>query len=915
MSQSNQKSSINREPSLDIEQDECLLSKFSSNVCEDKSTIKSSKTNEKIKKSKKPRIKFLKLRKMINSELEAKSEKSNSFQNSSKIAGKNLIKSSNSLESTSSKSSILKSSSSLTSLITSFRTSISTSLLNSDNHSLNMVTATSSTNNLLPNYFSNLSDKELMDSKNEMKKETQRETIEKPSACFFKARSTSISGFEVKVADEKSKDSENVENLKNDATALGENGNKLSAPTARLLKHTQSLDHDLIPKASIDSMQSDDCINKLFENSQVHSENLLIETKKNSKKIEKKQIVRTESTDETSRTEKAAESSSEKQRERINDELGAERSTVLNSSQPIELIEKKETAKAFESNEKGEKKNVQKKNEIIDRLEKSKSNSNLSSMIEHNAGDRNAAEEEEVLAAIKLNTLNELNNSSIANTDYLKEPSSSSNLSTSRTKEGEKNISKSANGDLANSNAVKERRINEDELNSHFNSYLTPNGSNSENLKTKNLNNNSNNSRILNRKRINKSKSINNLRDNLVDSSSTNQSSTSLTVDDESRNSKKQNSTLRSKSFNHLTNNISKKTNKSDNLNQQPVAELNQQQQPLKATNRLNQKGGALCKLKKFAKGFNSSSSSPASSVAASSSKNRIRESLCAQSKNCIEQLLLHEQCKTDSNKCNSPLSGIKNEIKMKKMRFRRSDHLKEEYNLTKSMKTVDYKDTLLRQILAFKTIRSKLKSLNQEKTQKVALNKNTNQLSSQTQQIPKATIGSQKSKFFSLNKMVLPDVQQTGSVCTETGQTECFDIYSKKDHQSLFTSKLIKNDESFNCENIQSNKQVIPSIQQFTDQQLVHQCKKGKKCDNELKRKPNKWIQLSGHDQSFFNSDKPGVILKKNEQNESIAYKKINEMNDKIIEFMPKFYSVIDSDDGNQFIELQDLLAQFDNP
>ena len=161
---------------------------------------------------------------------------------------------------------------------------------------------------------------------------------------------------------------------------------------------------------------------------------------------------------------------------------------------------------------------------------------------------------------------------------------------------------------------------------------------------------------------------------------------------------------------------------------------------------------------------------------------------------------------------------------------------------------------------------------------------------------------------------MVLPELQ-TSPVCAENA--DCFKttntpnelIYSKKDHSS-FTSKFITDSNSFTCdENVSKNEQDIYKSPPPYDTQ-----------DTELDSKSTiantdkKWIQLAGHEQSFFlNSTKPGIILKKNEQNESTAYKKLNETNDQIVEFIPKFYSVIRTDDG-QFIELQDLLTLFDS-
>lgn len=184
---------------------------------------------------------------------------------------------------------------------------------------------------------------------------------------------------------------------------------------------------------------------------------------------------------------------------------------------------------------------------------------------------------------------------------------------------------------------------------------------------------------------------------------------------------------------------------------------------------------------------------------------------------------------------------------------------------------------------------------------------------------------------------MVLPELQ-TSPICAENAPNE-FDttIYGKK--IDLFTSKFMT--DSFNCENIQKNEQdVLKSVQKLNkidqyekykqyQQDQSNQFDPINKCENQCNQKcecnlinkkeilnssSNQWIQLAGHEQSFYSSNKPGIILKKNEQNESIAYKKLSETNDQIVEFLPKFYSIIKTDDG-QFIELQDLLTLFDNP
>ena len=373
-------------------------------------------------------------------------------------------------------------------------------------------------------------------------------------------------------------------------------------------------------------------------------------------------------------------------------------------------------------------------------------------------------------------------------------------------------------------------------------------------------------------------------------------------------------------------------------------------------------------RLKRFARGF---------------SKSRIRESFSEQSKSCIEQLLQHEQCKRSAAAANSP--DAKNEPKMKLKRNEQADH--QEHNLIKTLRLIDYKDLTLMQILALKPIRSKLKSIAENKSlneqsrsaeQKKASERSEKQITSESKLESKSeqTIGSrtEKRQQTDHHKMVLPEMQ-TSPVCGENAPPAAdFEaIYTKK---SCFASKFIAANESFmgNCKgSILSDleQDVLKSIgelnklnqraNQFekcnnrsdrTDSQYdkrnpyaqnpsasPDQCENRKcnqpRCEcvallketdenskqsplspnqSEISSKSKQWIQLAGHEQSFYSSNKPGTILKKNEANESTAYRLLNDTDDQIVEFIPKFYSVISTDDG-QFIELQDLLTLFDNP
>ncbi|XP_076338839.1 inositol-trisphosphate 3-kinase homolog isoform X2 [Tachypleus tridentatus] len=79
------------------------------------------------------------------------------------------------------------------------------------------------------------------------------------------------------------------------------------------------------------------------------------------------------------------------------------------------------------------------------------------------------------------------------------------------------------------------------------------------------------------------------------------------------------------------------------------------------------------------------------------------------------------------------------------------------------------------------------------------------------------------------------------------------------------------------------------------------------------LRNKNNNWIQLSGHEGSLAPAG-PGTIWKKRNSDDSEvqAYKKL--MQDNMADVVPKFYRDVEYN-GDDFIEIQDLLYDFTNP
>ncbi|KAI6657560.1 Inositol-trisphosphate 3-kinase B isoform X1 [Oopsacas minuta] len=80
-----------------------------------------------------------------------------------------------------------------------------------------------------------------------------------------------------------------------------------------------------------------------------------------------------------------------------------------------------------------------------------------------------------------------------------------------------------------------------------------------------------------------------------------------------------------------------------------------------------------------------------------------------------------------------------------------------------------------------------------------------------------------------------------------------------------------------------------------------------------QIYRKKYPWIQLAGHHGSFRQGVEAGTILKKLAMPERIALEKLNE--DPFLEgFVPKF-SGVQTINGEEYIQMQDLLRDFDNP
>ncbi|KAJ8291130.1 hypothetical protein GJAV_G00021720 [Gymnothorax javanicus] len=75
--------------------------------------------------------------------------------------------------------------------------------------------------------------------------------------------------------------------------------------------------------------------------------------------------------------------------------------------------------------------------------------------------------------------------------------------------------------------------------------------------------------------------------------------------------------------------------------------------------------------------------------------------------------------------------------------------------------------------------------------------------------------------------------------------------------------------------------------------------------------RKRLSWVQLAGHKGSFKAGDE-GTILKKLSENERLCFERLN--GDSLQPFVPGFHGVVEQD-GESFLLLTDLLANFDEP
>uniref|UniRef100_A0A9J7ZFS6 Kinase n=1 Tax=Cyprinus carpio carpio TaxID=630221 RepID=A0A9J7ZFS6_CYPCA len=70
-------------------------------------------------------------------------------------------------------------------------------------------------------------------------------------------------------------------------------------------------------------------------------------------------------------------------------------------------------------------------------------------------------------------------------------------------------------------------------------------------------------------------------------------------------------------------------------------------------------------------------------------------------------------------------------------------------------------------------------------------------------------------------------------------------------------------------------------------------------------------WVQLAGHKGSFKAGDE-GSILKKFSENEKLCFERLKE--DALHSFVPSYYGVVERD-GELFLKMKDLLAEFDLP
>lgn len=76
--------------------------------------------------------------------------------------------------------------------------------------------------------------------------------------------------------------------------------------------------------------------------------------------------------------------------------------------------------------------------------------------------------------------------------------------------------------------------------------------------------------------------------------------------------------------------------------------------------------------------------------------------------------------------------------------------------------------------------------------------------------------------------------------------------------------------------------------------------------------RKKYPWVQLAGHQGNFKPGGVQGTVLKKSTEHEQVALQVL--MRDRMKPYVPEFKSIVSKEDGS-YIEMQDLLRDFDRP
>ncbi|XP_012720038.2 inositol-trisphosphate 3-kinase A [Fundulus heteroclitus] len=79
----------------------------------------------------------------------------------------------------------------------------------------------------------------------------------------------------------------------------------------------------------------------------------------------------------------------------------------------------------------------------------------------------------------------------------------------------------------------------------------------------------------------------------------------------------------------------------------------------------------------------------------------------------------------------------------------------------------------------------------------------------------------------------------------------------------------------------------------------------------NASQKKKLSWVQLAGHKGNFKAADE-GTILKKLSENEMQCFEKLRD--DALLPFVPGYHGVVEND-GEAFLQMTDLLANFDQP